>query len=161
MGAKEGITGDATVKEKTRDRKRPSPTIERVKGCDRAQQSRPNEHAQKVEMLEDQQRIKKIDPGRITQPAESMNWIVRPERHPVGEILDVGDVQREIAEIVRRLNLKVIAVDPKQPTKGADGEHQKDNPHDPGPEMPAPRQRWRLRLACLRVLPQESPAGPL
>ena len=42
-------------------------------------------------MLEKQERIKEIDPGRITQPAESMDRIVRPKRDAVGKILDVGE----------------------------------------------------------------------
>ena len=70
-------------------------------------------------MLEEQQRIEEIDPGRITQLTENVDRIVGPKSDAIGEIFHVGDVKREIAEIVRRLDLEVVAIDPEEPAEGA------------------------------------------
>ena len=129
------VAGESAIEEKTGDPKHAAPAVETVEGRERTEQPRPDERADQVDVLQKKERIEKVDPGGITQGAENEDRVVGPERDAVGEILDVSDVQREIAEIVRRLNPEVVAIHVKQPAEGAHGEEGEDNPDGPRPQV--------------------------
>ena len=64
-----------------------------------------------------------------------MNGIVGPECHAVGKVTDVSDMERKIAQIIRRLNLELGAIDIKEPTKGSQREYGEADSDDPKPDM--------------------------
>ena len=70
--------------------------------------------------------------------AKDMNGIVGPECYAVGKVTDVSDMKRKIAQIIRRLDLKLGAIDIKEPTKGSQRENGEANSDDPKPDMPIP-----------------------
>ncbi len=46
-----------------------------------------------------------------------IDWIGRPEVHAAGEKFDVGEMETEVSEIYRRLNLQVASINKEQPAK--------------------------------------------
>ena len=42
--------------------------------------------------------------------AEVVDRIIRPERDPTGEVTDIGNMKGKVAEIICRLDLKLIAI---------------------------------------------------
>src|SRR6266567_3903213 len=91
------------------------------------------------------QRTEQVDACWISQFAKDVDRIVRPERNPVREISNISDVEREIAEIVRRLDFQFLAVDIKQPAKGAKCENGEKRCQDPFPCIPIFNERRMLR----------------
>ena len=102
--------GDATVEEETGNAEFTAPAIQRVEGGERSEHACPDEAANKVDVELEQDRVEEIRAGGITHVTADVDWVLRPERNPEGEIFDVGDVEREIAEIVRRLHLELVAI---------------------------------------------------
>src|SRR5438094_648596 len=82
-------------------------TIESVEGCERRNQSDPNQPGDQIDVNQQKQRIEQIDPCRIAQFAKDVDGIIRPKRGPVGKSFDQRQVEREIAEIVWRLDLVI------------------------------------------------------
>src|SRR5207253_11295539 len=80
--------------------------------------------------------IEKIDAGRITELAVNVDWAIRPERHAVGESLDIGKMQSEVAEIERGLNVDILAIEVKEPTKGTKRENRENKSNQTKPSGP-------------------------
>src|SRR4029077_7044065 len=66
---------------------------------------------------------------------------IRPERHAVGESLDIGKMQSEIAEIERGLNVNIPAIEAKAPTKRTKREHRENKSNQTKPNGPIFCQR--------------------
>ncbi len=101
-------------------------------------------------------RIEQIDPGGITERAEDVDRIVGPERDAIGEILDVGDVKREIAQIVRRLNLEVVPIHPQEPAERSNARTSRRRCRPPTPRNASDGAAEEGQSAC----PVSSGAGP-
>jgi hypothetical protein len=73
--------------------------------------------------------------------AVNVNWTFRPHGNAIGESLDIGDVQPQVAEIKRRLNINVVTREKKKPAKGANREHREDESDQAQPDR-AIFQKW-------------------
>ena len=80
------------------------------------------------------QSIEQVHSGRISKFAENIKWTIRPEFYSVGEVPDVGDVETQVAQIMRRLNPHCVPVVVKKPAERAAGEHAKNKAEHPKPE---------------------------
>ena len=140
-------TGETAVEQEAGYPKRAAPAEESIKSCERREQRDPDQTAHKIDMHTAEQRVKQIDAGRISQFAENIDRIVRPKRNAVGEVFDVSDVQREIAEIVGRLNSQFLAIFVEQPAKGADRKNDEARGQHPKPNrsIAAGRRRFWIR----------------
>src|SRR5262249_43553855 len=103
------------------------------------EQAHPDQAANETDMLQVKQSVKKIDPCRITEFAPFEDRIIRPERNPIGEILDQSDVEREITEIVWGLDAELVAIDVKEPAEGTDCKNCKANHNQPFPDVSIPK----------------------
>src|SRR5207237_4339753 len=92
--AQELKTSETAVKKEASNGKAAAPAIERVTRGHGGEQSDPNQAGNKIDIRLQQQRVEKIDPGRITKMvASGVNWIGWPKPDAVGEKVDVGEVK--------------------------------------------------------------------
>src|SRR5205814_6057936 len=93
---------------------------------------------------------------------------VRPERNAIGESLDIGKVQSEVAEIERGLNANILPLEVKEPTKGAKRENRERKSNQAKPNRPILSEGVfsqdrglcrRSELAAGRVRPTGGPDG--
>src|SRR6202011_308179 len=96
--------GDSAVEQKTGYAKGAAPPIERIKSGERSQQSSPNQTVDKIDMEQIKQRVKQVCSRRISQCATDIDRVVGPKGNSTREILNVGNVQRQIAKVIGRLD---------------------------------------------------------
>src|SRR5215212_6800101 len=70
-----------------------APAIKRVKGCERRNQSAPDQAVDQVHVDERQQRIEQIDTCGVPQFAKDVDGIVGPERYTARKVFDQREVQ--------------------------------------------------------------------
>ena len=134
----------AAIAEESQQRERAAPAPERRAGEGRAGEPHPHQPAQHVHTDEREQRIQQVDADGIRELAAGEDRIVRPEWDAAREMPDVGQVQREVAEIVRREHLDLVAVGEDEPEECAKRKEREER--DRGP-LPAAEHRLRQRLA--------------
>src|SRR5215469_12935134 len=103
-------------------------------------------------MNQAKQSVEYVHARRIPQFAEGVDRIVRPKRYSVRESSDQRDVERKVAEIIGRLNLKFTSVDIEQPYEGPQCKQSKKCCDQPEPNFtvaPGPLGRSRLSPAWL------------
>ena len=71
---------------------------------------------------------------------ENVDGILRPKRNAAGEIADVGNMKREIAEVVRRLHFELVAIDEDEPAENAESEEGETSGEQPKPNARAARR---------------------
>ncbi len=114
----------------------PPQRVERVEGRERTEEASPNEPGDDVHAQEEEEAVKKIGAGRVAQMTEDVDRIFRPKRDAAGEITDVSEVKREVAEVVRRLHFELVAIDEDEPAENAEGKEGKDTGEEPEPGAP-------------------------
>ena len=75
--------------------------------------------------------MEEIHSGRVSKGGARVDRILRPERHSAGEFPDVGQVEREIPEVIHREDLDFVSVskhDPKKCPKGKEDKGDEDGP---------------------------------
>jgi hypothetical protein len=110
-----GETRDPTVEQESADPEVSGPAIERVEGGSGRQQTGPDQAADQIDAEAAQDGVEDVGAGRIPQFAQNEDRVVRPKGSAAGELPDVGKVNGEVAEIVRRLHFQLIAIDVEQP----------------------------------------------
>src|SRR5207247_7507387 len=67
--------------------------------------------------------------------AKGVDRVVRPKVDAIREILDQGDVEREVTQVIWGLNFPLSTVDVEQPAKRSHGKQSEKCGHHPEPEF--------------------------
>ena len=104
IGLKELEAGQPAIEEEARDGEGAAPAKERVTKRGRGQQAGPDQAANNVHAQADEDGIEQVYARGIPEFAENIDGIVRPDSHATGKVVDVGQVKRQVAEVIRGLD---------------------------------------------------------
>ena len=104
-GLEDRVTHQAAVEEKRGNPEGSTPAIQSIEGGDRSNDSDPDKAANNVDVQTGKDRVEYVYTSWIPELAEGFDRVIRPEWNAAGEMFYVSEMERKVAEIVRRLHL--------------------------------------------------------
>ena len=147
---------EAAVEEEAGNGKRSAPAVERDTGEQRRDKSDPHKRAIHVHAAENQEAVEEVHAERVVQFHTGEDGIIRPEWGAVREVVDVSQMEREVAEVVGGDEFDFVAVGERQPQKRAQRKKREADDDDPLPRI----ERERLRLSRRPAQEQEARRYP-